>query len=246
MCSGWSKREVCPPRDDWTALLSLSVSSEARDRRVCAQGMPGQSWSSLWSGRLSSRPAVTAPDAAEATWKDRGGGRGGAVPAYTPGGAWEAPAAGHRGATFTRALGPYGPIRIVGQCVEGICVWLWVWWEPGWGGVCVLRAEKGADFDGCSESFLRPKCMSSVNPCGLRRIWPTGPRPPVCPQRLCCRTQARPPRASGVHRSASDRQSQADREAAGKVPPAEASSPGPGKVLSSSFLDFLASCPFRC
>lgn len=37
--------------------------------------------------------------------------------------------AGHRGATFTRALGPY--VRIVGQCVEGICVWLWVWWEPG-------------------------------------------------------------------------------------------------------------------
>ena len=74
MCSCWSKREVCPSRDTWTALLSPSVSSEARDRQACAQGTPGQSWSSLWSGGLSSRPAVTAPDAAEATWKGRGGG----------------------------------------------------------------------------------------------------------------------------------------------------------------------------
>ena len=58
------------------------------------------------TGGLSSRPAVTALDAAEPAWKDRGGGRGGAVPTYTPGRAWEAPAAGHRGATFTRALRP--------------------------------------------------------------------------------------------------------------------------------------------
>lgn len=112
VCSDWPKREVCPPSDPWTALLSLRVSSEAQDRQVWAQGMcvPGVCQAKVspvfGAGGLSSRPAVTALDAAEPAWKDRGGGRGGAVPAYTPGRAWESPAAGHRGATFTRALQP--------------------------------------------------------------------------------------------------------------------------------------------
>lgn len=148
MCSDWSKREGCPPRDPWTALLSLRVISEAQGRRVCAQGMcvPGVCQAKVGpvfgAGGLSSRPAVTAPDAAEPTWKDRGGGRGGAVPSYSPGRAWEAPAARHRGATFTRALGPCEPVRIVGQRVEGICVWLWVWWGLG-GGLCLWGREGG-------------------------------------------------------------------------------------------------------